>query len=743
MKQRIYKMTKESDSKVSPRMKKHSSVFDLTLVLDKGANDSHFRLLKILQPTLHVWVIPGCPICDLVVTFFRSAAEVSLQVYQGNVRTMAPPPPASQARSAEYPRVEYHQEPVRKKSTGTGASNSHIHTVPLPQMHDGAPPATLLRRLKASFFRKRTMLREHQNDLLRAFRPAPGFMQERHTPAFTVFWEMGSGKTLGAVALLLYQQSTQNMVVCNNTNVGYWVKHIISTVPPQPVQPQERDVVLSFEVAGYTAFRTAFDEPSSLRHYTCVVLDEAHYFRNSTQGMKSAVTAIHQAKNVLLLTGTPLVNAADDVVGMLQLIDMDQKRNWEKDFPTAESGVRRSLPSPELVTTFLRNHVSWFDPRVHRPRMYQKFYPQLEDKIVKVPMTFPQTIEYLMAARAVVHFGPYPVHQGRSNRYNCLTRAVCNAPSGQPLQSPKLHQVLHYLRKHVGEGPQLVHSSLVDTGVVPLKSLCQKEGLAAPTKMDLITGATPNEKREQTRQRFNKGKLDVMFISDASQFGMDLAGTRAIHLVEPHLNKQNENQTTARAVRMGSHTKSDYKTVKRYKYISTFPNPREMTEADLHACRQYMIDHHILGTQTAKLLAGLNLRAILAEKIAEEGYKTINEKQEEENVRKHLGLEPYLEAFRKASVPMTTQQDAAPLEEEDNGNDADDERDMDSRPAPRPLSSPKKQHPLKNEKSLMKPLKSSKSMHEVRKRKLSSTGVEKQTKTHKADTTKTRKEKSR
>ena len=145
--------------------------------------------------------------------------------------------------------------------------------------------------------------------------------------------------------------------------------------------------------------------------------------------------------------------------------------------------------------------------------------------------------------------------------------------------------------------------------------------------------------------------------------------THSIHLCEPHQNQQNENQTTARGLRMGSHRTCAYKKVLRFKYISTFPT-KPMTKDDVAECVSFLVDREILGMNTADELRTLNVKALIEAKVKAEG-KTINERQSEENVRKHAEIEPYLDAFRRSTVTMSKQkgaklfEDPAPLENND------------------------------------------------------------------------------
>ena len=574
---------------------------------------------------------------------------------RGKERSAKSPAPRSTAKSADYPTLQY-------------TWNRTTYPVPLPKLHDGAPASTIARRLQDLFFRKVRALREHQKDLHRAFEKRD--LRKRHNKAFTCYWEMGSGKTLGATSLMVNHRSCYNMVICNNTNIGYWVDHIRKTpfITREEVAAdgdtetmisqygsKERDVVLYFDVCGYTAFRTEFDRAQALSAYNCVVLDEAHYFRNNTAGMSSAMHAIHSAKNVVLLTGTPLVNDCEDIYGMMALIDIDRKHKWD---------ASTALPDPKTITAFLKDNVSWFSPATHRPNMFARHYPELVDHVERVQMTYLQSLQYLMALRSVFEFGPFAVQQGKSNRYNCLTRAVCNAPEDDLTASPKLQQVMARITENIGKGPQLVHSSLVETGVKPLQAMCEAAGNCG--NLACITGSTATEDREGIRKAYNKGKIDVMYISDASQFGLDLMATRAIHLVEPHQNKQNESQTTARALRMGSHRACDYKTVDRFKYISVFPSG-PMTKDDVAACKAFMIERRLFGNNTEAELTKLDVKKLLEAKIRAES-KTINERQEEENARKQIEIEPYLDAFRRATVVMSTQKGAKlfddPVEED-------------------------------------------------------------------------------
>lgn len=607
-----------SDTKLDkPDTKTHtktSSRFGLTLLLETGRNNSHYRMLKIIAPTLTVTGPKDCPITNLVERFFREQPNVEV-VRRCN---------------------SYNKSPVVEVDV-----KHHTYIVPLPKLDDGAAEKTLHTRLTRQFNKRKQALREHQSDLLKELKQRD--FNVRNTPAFTIFWEMGSGKTLGSLYLVCERRSANNVIICGNTNIEYWAD-VLRTVEPD-VRQGERHTVLSFDIVGYTAFRADYDDEHAMKSVSTIIVDEAHYFRNNTQGMQFAMQCVRSAKNVLLLTGTPIVNDIEDVTGMMELIDMDNVFCNVKDAVVP--------PTPKQVESLLKNHVSWFDPSTHRPNMYKRYYPVVHDETVKVPMNIEQTLEYLMAVQSNFHIGPFIVQQGKSNRYNTLTRAACNAPKDHPETSPKLQAVVDMIKQYHERGPITVHSSLVETGVKPLYNMLGKQ--CPNLKREMITGETPNSKRNSIRCRYNQGKINVLFISDASQQGTDLMGTSVIILVEPFPNTSLRNQTRARVIRMGSHLKSKFKEVLCFSFVSTFPTT--ITPTDVQSGLAYFSKLQILGRDTDKLLKQIDFKREVEKLMKLCQNQTINEKQLITNTEKQRIIDPYLDAMRRATIKMSTQRD--------------------------------------------------------------------------------------
>ena len=117
--------------------------------------------------------------------------------------------------------------------------------------------------------------------------------------------------------------------------------------------------------------------------------------------------------------------------------------------------------------------------------------------------------------------------------------------------------------------PQVVYSHFIERGMSRMKELLEKKN--ASLVINVITGSTPNSKRDSIVKAYNQKKVDVLFFTDAAKEGIDLHGSRAIHITEPHVNLQMERQTINRVIRYDSHKNEENKNIKVFKYVSVFP----------------------------------------------------------------------------------------------------------------------------------------------------------------------------
>ncbi len=144
--------------------------------------------------------------------------------------------------------------------------------------------------------------------------------------------EMGLGKTMQAITairLLLRRGEVQNtLLVCPKPLVSNWQREFSVWAPEVPVLAIEGDQAkrqwqwrlpdVPVRIANYELLLR--DRQSLLAgHFDLVVLDESQRIKNRASSTNEIVCAISRRRN-WALTGTPVENSADDLLGIFQFL---------------------------------------------------------------------------------------------------------------------------------------------------------------------------------------------------------------------------------------------------------------------------------------------------------------------------------------------------------------------------------------------------------------------------------------
>lgn len=151
--------------------------------------------------------------------------------------------------------------------------------------------------------------------------------------------DMGLGKTLQTIAFIAYLAQTgdsgPHLIVVPSATLENWLKEFARFAPSLRVEPyygslearaemrfrfdEERDR-LNVIVTTYKIAKAKEDIPW-LRNYgfTCAVYDEAHQLKNPTSEVARKLMRI-KSKFRLLLTGTPLQNNLNELMGLLKFL---------------------------------------------------------------------------------------------------------------------------------------------------------------------------------------------------------------------------------------------------------------------------------------------------------------------------------------------------------------------------------------------------------------------------------------
>jgi superfamily II DNA/RNA helicase len=213
-------------------------------------------------------------------------------------------------------------------------------------------------------------------------------------------------------------------------------------------------------------------------------------------------------------------------------------------------------------------------------------YPEVEEHIVPVVMSRKQYDEYMKIDQKyrgqtiTIRKDPKTkkeVEEVTQPMWVSNMRAEVNAL----FECPKCDWVIQKLK----QGRQaLVYSFFKKSGIDLLKKRCDAEGITYSE----IVGSTPkkptrNGKKKSVQEivdRFNAGKVQVLFVTKAGVEGLDLKKTMDVIALEANFNPSTDGQLIARAARYKSHEGSEVKKVDVWFMVLRKPKIAETLEAD-------------------------------------------------------------------------------------------------------------------------------------------------------------------
>tara|TARA_Y100001980_G_C14554300_1_gene340784 strand:+ start:2174 stop:3772 length:1599 start_codon:yes stop_codon:yes gene_type:complete len=304
----------------------------------------------------------------------------------------------------------------------------------------------------------------------------------------------------------------------------------------------------------------------------CVlILDEAHLLRNAATKKTDFVTKFaNKCYKVIILTGTPFVNYANDIAVLYNMIETQKSKKletswgtWKKKyfktiytntgvFPFAKITKSIQLKEKEVARLILQfqNKISCVNSDIDNfPRSY--FYTK------KVEMSKDQYTVYkamedeVMTKEALNVMGRAEESSNSAlNSFMNKTRSISNVvqTTYDANESPKIRDLTKHVLKE-NRFPVLVYSFFIDTGIVPLRQSMEREEL----KCEEITGESSKEDVIDIVQKYNSQKVEVLLISGAAGYGLDLKRTASVHICEPNWNKAKIDQVIGRAIRFKSH----------------------------------------------------------------------------------------------------------------------------------------------------------------------------------------------
>ncbi|MCL2745046.1 MAG: DEAD/DEAH box helicase [Planctomycetaceae bacterium] len=362
--------------------------------------------------------------------------------------------------------------------------------------------------------------------------------------------EMGLGKTMQAITtirLLLHSGEIRNvLLVCPKQLLSNWKREFDAWAPEINVQiidgsPARRKWLwqlpgIPVRIANYELLhrdREYFDFPLHEGNQKCpmfdlVVLDESQRIKNKDSATSHAARAIQRRRN-WALTGTPVENSQEDLVGIFEFLAPG----------FLNSGLRPNeicnVAGPHILRRTKENVMPHLPPKLIRdalldltPTQFETYKKAEDEGVLRLKnddvLTVHLVFELIIRLKQICNFDPY---------------------SGE---SAKLERLVADMEEVAASGRKaIVFSQWVET----LKQL--KEHLAQ-FGIEEYHGSVPQNKRDKVIERFREdGDIHVMLMSyGAGSVGLNLQFAEYVFLFDRWWNPAVEDQAINRAHRLGT-----------------------------------------------------------------------------------------------------------------------------------------------------------------------------------------------
>ena len=356
--------------------------------------------------------------------------------------------------------------------------------------------------------------------------------------------EMGLGKTMQAITtirLLLHAGEVRSvLLICPKPLVTNWQREFATWAPELPVQIIEGDQTrrrwlwneteTPVKIANYESVvrdrETVEDE--SLR-FDLVVLDESQRIKNRSGTTSEVVCKIHRNRS-WALTGTPVENSADDLVGIFEFLQ-----------PGYLSLGMKPRAMGKLAADFIIRRTKDKVLTDMPPKMFRD---------VEIELTPHQRESYRMAEEGgVLRLTDLGEGATIQNVFELVMRLkqICNF---DPLtgESAKLERLEADLEEVVANGRKaLIFSQWTET----LDQLGKRLEHLNPL---FYTGKVPHKKRDGVIQEFktNKNRNVLLMSYGAGSVGLNLQFSQYVFLYDRWWNPAIEDQAINRAHRIGA-----------------------------------------------------------------------------------------------------------------------------------------------------------------------------------------------
>ena len=333
-----------------------------------------------------------------------------------------------------------------------------------------------------------------------------------------------------------------------------------------------------------------------------VILDEAHRTKSvdSLQTQK-AMAAARRAKQLLLLTGSPIQNHPSELAPLMSMLNNDREPispteftrryvttkktypSWWRHMLGWSSGTEHSINHQRELEALLRGHVDWYSP--DKPTV-----PTQQEDIV-TEMTVPQAQLYAgfwgklpmltkwKLARDIAPLTPAEMVKMQSFLVGPRQVGLSTLPYQRvknPMkafrESGKLTVAHANLVRQLKADPRTkaaIFSSFVHSALAPYSAALT----ASDIPHAIFHGGLSDSERRRIVDDYGSGKLRAILLGPSGSEGLSLAGTQLVQILDPGWNSTRGKQQMGRALRWDSHEglPEELRNVRVERYIARLP----------------------------------------------------------------------------------------------------------------------------------------------------------------------------
>ncbi|CAM6102358.1 unnamed protein product [Calypogeia fissa] len=447
--------------------------------------------------------------------------------------------------------------------------------------------------------------------------------------------EMGLGKTVQSVSMLGFLQYSQQihgpfLVVVPLSTITNWAKEFRKWLPEMNVvvyvgNRASREMCQKYEFSSgrktgrptkfdtlLTTYEVVLKDKAVLANvkWNYLMVDEAHRLKNSEASLYTTLSEFN-AKNKVLVTGTPLQNSVEELWALLHFLDSDKFRN--KDEFAEKYKNLNSFNERELANLHgeLRPHIL---RRVIRD--VEKSLPPKIERILRVEMSPLQRRYY----KWILERNFQDLNKGvRGNKQVSLLNIVvelkkcCNHPflfesadhayggDGISNDNNKVQNIVLSSGKLVILDKLLIrlketnHRVLIFSQMVKMLDILANYMSLRGFQFQRLDGSTRAELRHQAMEHFNApGSEDFCFLlsTRAGGLGINLATADTVIIFDSDWNPQNDLQAMSRAHRIGQRD-----VVNIYRFVTMKSVEEDILE---RAKKKMVLDHLVIQKLNAQ-----------------------------------------------------------------------------------------------------------------------------------------------